>query len=56
MTRRLVLRTETLGELTTAELQQVAAAEATTVCVFTIGRSCGIVCHTAGGGCFTESR
>ena len=54
MTRRLVLRSETLGELSTAELEKIAAAEASLLCMFTIGGSCGIVCHTAGAGCLTD--
>ena len=54
MTKRLVLRRETLSELSTAELEKIAAAEASLLCVFTIGGSCGIVCITVGLQCFTD--
>jgi len=51
MTKRLNLRRETLIDLTTAELEQLAgAAGVTTNCPqLTIGSSCGIVCHESVG-------
>lgn len=56
MTKRLSLRRETISDLTTAELEAIAAGGApTSPCHnLTIGGSCGIVCHTAGLGCFTD--
>ena len=54
MRKRLVLRRETLAELSTGDLAAVVAADASKLCPFTIGGSCGIVCHTAGLQCFTD--
>ena len=55
MTKRLVLRGETLTELTTTELEAIAGAEATKLCQFTIGGSCGIVCITLPVQCLTDT-